>query len=122
MYDPELPDCVICELRTLISQRLLYDKCIEPVAQVLFAQYRLGNKIFLISGFDESVRSSLIEALENNSIDYDELFMREIPNYKENIYNKHIKDKYNVLFVIEDNFAEQDIKMWESKDLFVFSC
>lgn len=116
MYDPELPDCVICELRTLLT----LDRCVEAVAQVLFAQYRLGNKIFLISGFDESVRSTLVETLEDNSIDYDELFMREIPNYKENIYNKHIKDKYNVLFVIEDDFVERDIKMWESKDLFVF--
>lgn len=116
MYDPEFPDCVICELRTLLT----LDRCIEPVAQVLFAQYRLGNKIFLISGWDESVRQVLIEALEDNSIDYDQLFIRKNPNYKEDIYNNLIKDKYNVLFVIEDEFAKQDIEMWESKDLFVF--
>lgn len=120
MYNPELPDCIICELRTLISQRLLNDVITEPVAQVLFAQYRLGNKIFLISGFDESVRSRLVEVLEDNSIDYDKLFMRKTTNYKEDIYNEFIKDKYNVLFVIEDEFVERDIKIWESKGLFVF--
>ena len=118
MYNPELPDCVICELRTL----LILDKCVEAVAQVLFAQYRLGNRIFLISGFDESVRSTLVEVLENNSIDYDELFMKKTPNYKEDIYKEYIENKYNVLFVIEDGFAEKDIIMWESKGLFVFSC
>ena len=118
MYNPELPDCIICELRTLF----ILDKCVEAVTQVLFAQYRLGNKIFLISGFNEPLRSTLVEILENNSIDYDELFMRKTTNYKEDIYNEHIKDKYNVLFVIEDNFAVRDIIMWESKDLFVFSC
>lgn len=116
MYNPELPDCIICELRTL----LILNKCIEAVAQVLFAQYRLGNKIFLISGFDESFRSTLVEVLEDNSIDYDELFMRKTLNYKEDIYNEFIKNKYNVLFVIEYGFSRQDIKTWESKDLFLF--
>lgn len=136
VYNPDLPDCIICDLDGTLAdfslnrgpfeqEKCADDKCVEPVAQAIFAQHRLGTKIIIISGRHNTYRQQTIDFLEKNSIDYDLLLMRREEDnrgdeiIKEEIYHKYIKNKYNVLFVLDDRLKV--IRKWKQLGLFVFN-
>lgn len=72
--------------------------------------------IILMSGRQDSCREKTLDWLEKNGIYYDELYMRQAEDFrkdtiiKKELYEKHIKGKYNVKFVMDDRPSILD--MW----------
>lgn len=85
-----------------------------------------GLPIILCSGRKEECREATQEWLRNNSIPWDYLYMRATGDdrkdsiIKKEIYDTHIKDKYNVLAVFDDR--NQVVDMWRSLGLTCLQC
>lgn len=115
-----------------------------PVIQTVLAHYEQGRKIIFCSGREDKYREPTITFIEtyvraplfqpdnqmkggrSNAvmpIPY-ELHMRKADDMrkdaiiKEEIYDAHIKDKYNVLLVLDDR--NQVVDFWRSKGLTCF--
>lgn len=75
----------------------------------------------VVSGRDESCRDLTEKWLRDNHIVFDKLYMRPKNDnrsdviVKEEIYNNHIKDKYNVSMVFDDR--NQVVRMWRKLGL-----
>jgi predicted kinase len=73
-------------------------------------------KVILFSGRDSVCRPETEQWLEDNGVPYHELYMRpEKDSRKDNIiklelFNEHIRDNYDVLFVLDDR--NQVVEMW----------
>lgn len=75
-------------------------------------------KIFVFSGRSDDSRKETIEWLRVNQVFYDELFMRQGSDnrkdaiIKQEMFDAHIKGKYNVLFAVDDR--NQVVRLWRS--------
>lgn len=79
-------------------------------------------EIIFISGRDRICRAETVKWLDSNvDIEYSKLLMRKNNDYrddtivKEELYNEYIKNKYNVLFVLDDR--TKVVRMWRSLGL-----
>lgn len=132
VYDPELPDAVICDLDgtlCLITGRGPYqtdlceqDLVNEPVARILAFE---KAHIILVSGRAEKYRPHTMRWLAENSIQFDMLYMRPDGDtrkdavVKRELYEQHIQGKYNCLYIMDDR--KQMTAMWrEDLGLTVF--
>lgn len=83
----------------------------------------LENKIILMSGRDKSSFDATTAWLKKHDIPYDELLMRpegdRRPDYliKYELFNQEVRNKYNVLWVIDDRKSVK--RMWNQLGLFV---
>lgn len=79
------------------------------------------NEIIFVSGRSDKFRKVTEEWLSRYGFGDYPLFMRKDGDsrkdviIKSEIYNKHIKDKYNVLFVLDDR--DQVVEFWRSQGL-----
>lgn len=129
-YNPNLPYCVLCDIDGTLAHmegrspydwnKVDTDKVDSAVAYILDSikfmmntSNRNGrpynnNRVILLSGRDSICREKTRDWLELNDIDYDRLYMRKEGDnrsdviVKRELYEKHIKGKYNVLCVIDD--------------------
>lgn len=91
-------------------------------------KFKIEYKIIIITGREEvsSVREDTLNWLEKHNIYYDKIFFRQLNDkrkdatVKEEIYLKEIKNKYNILFVIDDR--KQVIQMWRNNGLISLQC
>jgi hypothetical protein len=93
---------------------------VDPIVKNILSKYLYDDtKIFLVSGRDAVCRPETEAWLEQNGIAYDYLFMRpEGDTRKDNIvkreiFDQEIRDKYNVLFVLDDR--DQVVDMWRNE-------
>lgn len=137
-YNRELFDCIIVDLDGTIAfnkdGRPFYGEgcgegikndipCDNLISLIdsMFSREGRSCDVFIITGRDESVRIETENWLRNNYINYTNLFMRTTGDYrsgdivKKEIYDKHIKNKYNVLFVLED--SQKCVNMWRDEGL-----
>lgn len=132
VYNPELPDCVICDIDGTLAKmvnrgpfewtRVGEDELVEPIAMLL-KQIQKQNKIrtIIFSGRSDVCYDDTVKWLNDHEVWYDDVFMRKLEdNRKDNIvkqemYEAHIKGKYNVLWVIDDR--NQVVQMWRSLGL-----
>lgn len=100
-----------------------------PTVNIINSLMRDNNKIIFFSGRTESCRNKTIEWLyEHLVIDFDniELHMRSINDQrsddilKEEMYNKYVNGKYNILAVFDDR--PKVVRMWWKLGLFAFNC
>lgn len=137
VYDKNLPDAILCDLDgtlALFGNKNPYDrdfendKLNEAVANVIFSLQEDIYPIF-VSGRDSKYRNITLdwiaEKLNWDKKDLDRrLFMRpESDNrkdviIKQEIYEQHIKNKYNVLYILDDRM--QVVQYWRSLGLTVF--
>jgi len=81
-------------------------------------------EIILLSGRDGGCRDVTLEWIMTNDIPYDELCMRTHKDnrpddiVKEELYNQYVRDKYNVLFVLDDR--NRVVDMWRKIGLRCF--
>lgn len=81
-------------------------------------------KIVIVSGRHEESRQATAEFLQDYSIEFDALFMREDGDYrgddiiKEEIYKNNIEPEYDVFYVVDDR--SRVITMWRELGLKVF--
>lgn len=93
------------------------------VADRLRKHRKLGERIIILTGRDESCRELTTEWLNFYDIPFDDMFMRPKDDYrkdslvKKEIYNNELS-KYNVLFVYDDR--NQVVDMWRELGVKVF--
>lgn len=132
--DPNLPWCIICDIDGTLSNsvnrkifddtKVMEDLVIEPVKNILKQYEYTDVDIFLMSGRQDSCREITEQWLKANNIPYDALYMRKAGDnrkdtiIKRELFDEHIRGKYNVLFVIDDRPCV--CKMWQELGLFTF--
>lgn len=136
-YNPDLYDCYIFDIDgtlALMNNRSPFEwnKVGNDNANfgVMETFKRLRNtkhnpaKFIILSGRDEICRVETINWLKKNGIEFDALFMRPFKDnrkdalVKKEIYEREIKNKYNVIAILDDR--NQVVDMWRSLDLTVF--
>jgi len=91
---------------------------IDPVVRSLFNQ-QLGVHKIVLSGRDSVSREETERWLGINDVEYDDLFMRSEGDkrkdsvVKRELFDEHIRDKYRVLFVLDDR--QQVVDMWRDE-------
>jgi hypothetical protein len=130
----ELPKVIICDIDgtlALLGDRNRYDPTTgndilnDPIANILQVynnQTVFPIKLILVTGREEKYRKFTEKWLNENRINhYNLLLMRKTGDFrkdfiiKKELYDKYIKGKYNVLFVLEDR--DQVVKMWRDEGL-----
>lgn len=135
-HDPSLPNAVICDLDgtlALFGDRNPYERDFEndilnePVAHILRTVHQtgLGAKIIFVSGRKNKFRKQTEEFLKKNDfseIIYEALYMpradtdnRNDTIIKREAYEQFIKEKYNILFVLDDRLRV--CRLWHALGL-----
>jgi predicted kinase len=134
-YNPgNLPKAIICDIDGTLSvmgdrspfdwEKVGRDAVNSPVDDLLSRYSTYQVKKILVSGRDSICRKETEAWLEENDIAYDELFMRPEGDtrkdsiVKKEIFDNNIRDKYNVLFVLDDR--NQVVEMWRDLGLNCF--
>jgi len=142
--DKSLPYCIICDIdgtlanscnrRTFDEQSVGGDSPIFSTIYLLSLIHfynemaKIGEKkleIILMSGRQDSCREETEKWLDKNLVAYNKLYMRKAGDHrkddiiKEELYNEHIKGKYNVHFVIDDR--PRVLEKWVSLGLFTLN-
>lgn len=131
---PEADNAIICDLDGTLclhngrnpydTENCEFDLINFPVYDLLVRSWTA--KIIFVSGRDEQFRPQTIKWLENISTiikDY-ELYMRPHDDrrddsiVKRELFDKHIRGKYNILYVLDDRTRVVD--MWRSLGLACF--
>lgn len=138
--DMSLPECIICDLDgtlSLLNGRDPYDATRsdndlpnEPVQKVVRWAHAHGVKIIFMTGREDKFREPSALFLEQHAV-YEaetrlgdkrtltiphELYMRRTGDMrpdnivKREMYDRHVKDKYRVLFVLDDR--PKVVRMW----------
>lgn len=131
MFSEELPFCVIFDIDgtlATIGDRSPYDgkKCEVDIPNTsIIALSRIidesPTKVILFSGRNGESIEETKKWLSDNSVRYDELHMRQEGDIrkdaiiKKEMFDEFIKDKYNVLFIVDDR--NQVVEMWREMGL-----
>lgn len=125
-YIPLLPEIIICDLDgTLchLNGRNPYDAstCENDILNPVVASIIKDQNVILVSGREDKYRQATIKFLENHDIHYIDLYMRDTDDFrndaiiKKEIYEKYIKGKFNVKFVLDDR--NRVVELWRSLGL-----
>lgn len=91
-----------------------------------FRQEHEYPEIILVSGRPEEHLITTTDWLDEYDISYDRLFMRKSGDFREDfiikqeIYDEYIKDKYDVIFAIDDR--KQVVDMWRRNGITCLQC
>lgn len=104
-------------------EKVANDKVIEAVAEVV---RRFGNdhKIIIMSGRDDMCMDDTKMWLDVGRIPWDDMFMRRTGDQRKDsivkieLFDEHIRDNYDVQFVLDDR--QQVVDAWRSIGLRVF--
>lgn len=130
-YEPGLPEAVICDIDGTLAHmvdrgpfdwdRVGEDELDWAVASILDGARKQGVPIILMSGRDSVCRSETEQWLYEHGIKYEHLFMRPEGDtrkdaiVKRELYEQHVKGKYNVRYVLDDR--NQVVELWRSLGL-----
>lgn len=134
-YDDKLPDAIICDLDgtlAIIGDRSPYDAAnvhvdtVNPaVAAILgrFMDYEDPDEVRIIfmSGRDGAHKKETKKWLNKHGFSYRYLYMRAPGDkrkdsiVKQELLDKHVRGKFNVLFVLDDR--NQVVEMWRANGL-----
>jgi predicted kinase len=131
-HDPSLPWCIISDIDGTLAekcdrspyewQKVGQDKVIEPIKLILNSmKQNLGYDVICFSGRDEACRNETENWLTENGIIYNALYMRPQGDMrkdsvvKEELFDKHIRGKYNVFCIFDDRL--QVCRMWHKLGL-----
>lgn len=104
------------------AEGMLNDIAIEGTCTLVRRMYE-KCKVFIVTGREGTpeIVAATKEWLAKHDIKVDELFFRPVKDYspgaecKKKIYEDNIKGKYNVQFVLEDNY--KCVEMWREQGL-----
>lgn len=103
--------------RTPYQYGLVYtDRVFDHIAEIVFLYAEAGYKILLASGRPDSCRTDTERALQRDYIPYHALWMRKTGDdradlhVKLDIFNKHIRDHFDVRFSLDDR--DQVVKLY----------
>jgi predicted kinase len=142
-YNENLPNCIIVDIDGTLAHmngRSPYDyskvltDSVDPLVREMVAKFRDDSYfdspqtyVIIVSGRPDTCMDDTKIWLSTHQIKYDELHMRDHTRVDENgnhvkdtvikkeIYDKWIKDRYNVRFVLDDRNSV--VEMWRSLGL-----
>lgn len=125
-YNDYYDDIVICDLDgtlSLLNGRNPYDAstCVNDLLNTFVADLIRNEKVIFVSGREDKYRQQTKEFLKNHNIDYIALHMRKTDDtrkdyiIKKEIFDNHIRNKYNVKYVVDDRL--QVCRLWYSLGL-----
>lgn len=101
------------------------DELNKPVAFVVRLLKENGISVIIVSGRYNKYLDKTIEWLRKHEINYDSIYMprgdldhRKDVKLKKEIYDNHIKDKYEILFALDDR--NQVVEFWRELGITVF--
>lgn len=106
------------------ASRAMEDTLDDSVSLIVSLMYQHGYHVVVLTGRHSGHLSVTKEWLAENGVDYDEIHCRDEedkrPDYivKHELYENHVKGKYNVKFVMDDR--PQVARMWRAEGLKVF--
>lgn len=123
-----LPHAIICDLDgtlSLLNGRNPYDAntCDKDICNPVVSELLIDRTVLLVSGREDKYKEQTLTFLKNNNIDFIELIMRKTGDFrkdwiiKEEIFNEHIRGKYNIDFILDDR--NRVVEMWRSLGLTV---
>jgi predicted kinase len=135
ILDPAKENVILCDLDGTVAHmnskrgpfdwdKVDRDDVDMIVADRLRNHAKLGEKVIIVTGRDESCRELTEDWLDFYDIPYSEMFMRKADDYrkdsiiKKEIYDNDIFPRYNVLFVYDDR--NQVVEMWRGLGVKVF--
>ncbi len=126
-----LPKAIICDIDGTLAHMVTrgpYDTSryheddIDPIIREIVERYRQdGFFIIICSGRDDTYREVTAKWLAKHGVIYDGLLMRPADDkrndaiIKREIYDGHIKDRYDIHFVLDDR--DRVIAMWRDLGL-----
>lgn len=129
--NPDLVDAIIVDIDGTLAHmtdRSPYDyskvssDVVDGKIRGLVSLYRkLGCDVIIVSGRKDDCMLETEQWLDNNNIIYHALHMRTADDnradyiVKKEIYDKYIKGKYNIEFVLDDR--DQVVRMWREEGL-----
>jgi predicted kinase len=135
ILSPDKENVIICDIDGTLAhmngkrgpfdwKNVFVDDIDEIVAERIRNHHKLGEKVIIVSGRDSECLDETTDWLEFHNIPYHSIFMRKKGDMrkdtivKKEIYENHIKDKYNVLFVYDDRNSVVD--MWRELGIKTF--
>jgi len=100
------------------------DKPNEDVIALVVSLWELGYTIIGVSGRDEDYREATENWWHDQGVPFEEFYMRPSGDkrkddiIKDELYEKHIAGRYNVMGVLDDR--DRVVAMWRAKGLTVF--
>lgn len=136
-FDEKLPNCVICDIDGTLAysperspydyRRVLEDLPNKNLMDILdIIKESRKASLFIFSGREAVCAHDTQAWVELFKIKYDLIAMRKEKDMrpdeiiKEEMYNEHVKGKYNVIAVFDDR--PKVIRMWKKLGLFVMDC
>jgi predicted kinase len=131
--DPNRPNCYLVDIDGTLAinttrHAFAWDRVAEdslnPAVAELVRQLAQNQAIVVLSGRSEVCRDLTLAWLDQHQIPHTELFMRPAHNQaaddilKSELYAIHVRDRYNVLGVIDDR--PKVCRMWRNLGLSVF--
>ena len=134
-YDPDLPDAVCFDVDgTLFNRKnrspfdftkIKKDEPIKIVFEQMKFHFSKERTIFVFSGRDDSCWSDTFDQISGNYEGNFYLFMRKTGDkrrdsiIKREMYEQHIKDKYNLIAVYDDRPQVLN-ELWRELGIFTF--
>jgi predicted kinase len=134
-FDSKLPHAVVFDIDgtlALMGNRGPFewhnvdrDNLNKIVSEQVDFHRRLGRKIILVTGRDQSCCQLTKDWCEFYGIQFDEMHMRPAGDnrkdtyVKQEIYETYLRDKYNILCVYDDRL--QVLDMWYKQGIFTFN-
>lgn len=90
------------------NTRVIEDTLNWDIAALVRTISEVDYKVLIVTGRPEECRTDTVQWLKDNSVEYEELFMRKTGDYrrdkeiKREIYDMHISPKYHVVYVLDD--------------------
>lgn len=126
-----LDSAILCDLDGTLAwlngrSPFSYTKCdtdlLNPHIAKILDRFTSTHKIILITGRVESCRSQTEKWLKQNKVHFDFLYMkpdaevsRKDTETKKEIFEKYIRNRYNVEFVLEDR--DRIVQLWRELGL-----
>lgn len=104
--------------------RVHEDSVDEVVAGLARTVQLTGNKVLIVSGRDDECEPQTVAWLRANHVPFDEIHMRKTGDtrkdtiVKREIFDTHLRDRFNVRFVVDDR--QSVIQMWRAAGLKCF--
>ena len=131
--NPELPDCIIVDVDGTLAykcDRDIYDysKVIDdiPNENLIKIINEMHCDVIILSGREDSSEEHTALWLIKNKVYHNSLYMRKTGDHrddtivKKELYEEHIKGKYNVIGVFDDR--PKCVTLWKELGLFVLDC
>lgn len=136
VHDPALDNCIIVDLdgtlalfdRDKVSpydRDFSQDQVNETVKALIDMHYFYqGNDVVILSGRKETHLKQTLQWLDDHNIHFSDIRMRKTDDnrpdtvVKEELYNEHIRGKYNVVMVIDDRLSV--CRLWHRLGLPLF--